>query len=124
MFQKNVLLINGLSKKEDMDIENIATLNKSNHSRIQDLNTQFVVNIAEIQKLQENINKIEDNETNAETLEELYEKEFMLFMTHIGIFEDLVNSIDKEPKVLQNQFELARIKKFAEQNVLVDVLEL
>lgn len=90
--------------------------------RIQDLYTQLITNILEVDNITMNIEKMEADEV--EILEDLYRNEFMLYMQHIGIYEDLLNCIDNEPRTSDNEFELARIKKEASKLLRVQVVEL
>jgi hypothetical protein len=96
--------------------------NMTNMDKIHDLYTQLTTNCYEIDALLENIDKLEKDQTNLEQLERLYENEFMLYMNNVSIHEDLMSAIDAEPRTIDNEFELARIKKIAENLLKVEVV--
>lgn len=82
--------------------------------KIYNLQTQLLVNITTIDALNEKIERmVLVTPQDIENLEDLYEKEFLLHMTHSGIYEDLLNYLDAEPRTEENELELARIEKSA-----------
>lgn len=103
--------------------EFMTPIDNSSMSHIHDLLTRLLVNNAQIENITVNIKKMEADVTNANDLETLYKNEFFLFMENIGLYEDLIIYIDKEPKTIDNELELARIKKTADNLVLVEVME-
>lgn len=109
-----------------MNISDYATKRTgSNIEKIYDLQTQLTINVIEIEALIENLEKITlQTPDDFDTLEEMFEKEFLLYMKNIGIYEDLINYINKEPKTPENELELARIARDAHKLSRVEVLEL
>ena len=97
----------------------------SEMERIRDLYLDLMNNSAQIDVLTDNIAKLEaEPELNVDQLEKLYANEFMLHMNNVGIYQDLVTSIEKEPKTLTNQFELKRMEKEAQKMLRVEIIEL
>lgn len=88
-------------------INNISELEQA-----KDLYVQFAENVDSMDKLSTSIAEAEV-ENDLETLEQLYHNEFMLYMDHTGIFEDLLNKLDTVEKTTDNEFELARIRRDA-----------
>ena len=94
-------------------------------NKINDLHTQLLANIIEIDALTEAIEKNEnDLSIDPDELEKLYRREFYLYMDHIGIYDDLIQYLDNEPKTTANEFELARIRRDAQKMLRVTVVEL
>lgn len=82
--------------------------------KIHDLQTQLIVNVIEIDALCENLEKLTlQTPEDVDTLEDLFEKEFLLYMKNISIFEDLIYYLEAEPITSDNEMELARIYRDA-----------
>lgn len=92
---------------------------------IYDLHTQFIVNVIEIDKIIENINKIETSTSiDPDELELLYHNEFFLYMKHIDIYDDLILNINREPKTDLNVFELKKLQRDADKMLRVDIINI
>jgi hypothetical protein len=97
----------------------------SGMERIYDLQTQLVANVFEIEALTERLDKlVTENPDDIDTLEDLFGKEFMLYMNNIGIYEDLMMNIEQEPRTVDNELILARIARDAHTLNRVEVIEL
>lgn len=101
------------------NIVNISTLDQA-----KDLYVQLAENVDSMDKLANSINEAEfDNAV--ENLEQLYANEFMLYMDHTGIFDDLMNKLDEVERTADNELELARIRRDAHKlfrGLIVDIL--
>lgn len=98
-------------------VETITPLDKA-----KDLYNNLVQNIENIDKISSSISKAEA-ESDMESLEQLYQNEFMLYMDNVGIFEDLINNLDMVEKTDENEFELARLRKGAIKMCRVSIVE-
>lgn len=99
--------------------------NDSSISKIYDLQTKLAVNCLEIEAIADNIQTIElKTPEDFDVLEDLYYKEFVLYMNNIGLYEDLMSYIENEPKTMDNELILARIHKDAQKHLKVEVLQL
>lgn len=93
--------------------------------KIHDLQTQLIVNILELEAITENLERITlITPDDFDTLEDLYYKEFTLYVNNIGIYEDLIKYVEAEPRTSDNELELARIARDAHKMCRVEVLEL
>ena len=90
----------------------IKTMN--NMDKIHDLYTQLTTNCLQIDALTENIAKLEKEGVDIDQLERLYENEFLLYMANVGIHEDLIKALDAEERTMENELELARIRRTAD----------
>lgn len=107
-----------------MDFLNeVADVKSTSMDKIYDLHTQLLANCMEIDKITGNIEKYEA-ESDLNQLESLYRNEFVLYMDHIGLYEDLIKYIEKEPRTFDNKFELAKIKREAQKMLRVTVVEM
>lgn len=88
---------------------------------IHNLYTALIANVLEIDNLTKNI---ENPDIPIEQKEILYANEFKLYMDNIGIYEDLVNELKKVEKTVDNELELARIRKGIEKLLKVEILEI
>lgn len=88
--------------------------------KIQDLYTQLTINIIQL----DNIDSAIENEQDPNQLEMLFENEFMLYMENVGIYEDIMLLIDQEQRTINNEFELARIKKSVQDMIRVEIIEI
>lgn len=95
----------------------------STMEKIRELYTQLINNVETIDQINNNIVKLEIDLQDIDQLELLYEREFMLLMNNISIYEDLINLIDNEKKTSENEFELARIRRDAMKHRKVEVVE-
>lgn len=91
--------------------------------KIQDLYTQLLANAMEIDMLSDNIDRLEQ-EKDLDALENLFRTEFLLYMEHIGIYEDLSRYIDNEPRTAENEFELARIRRDKDNLLRITVVDI
>lgn len=109
-----------------MDILDFATeRNGSSLEKIHDLHTQLAINVLDIDTITDNIIKITlVTPDDFDTLEDLYHKEFMLYMDNASICEDLFKYLEAEPRTSENEFELARIQRDAEHMDLVEYVDL
>ena len=95
----------------------------TNMDRVYDLQTKLMVNVKEIDNIEHAISTKEiQTPTDLDSLEILYKNAFMLYMNNVGIYDDLLLAIDREPKHQFNEFELAKIKRQAEDLCLVEVI--
>lgn len=114
-----------------MDNEFLTDTKMTSMERIQDLYTQLLINIAELDNLDKSLSELEEEIHNpdrsdelSDQLESLFENEFILYMNNIGIYEDLMLCIEREPVTDANNFELRRIKKAAAGMLRVEIIEL
>lgn len=109
-----------------MDIlEFAAERTGSSMEKIYDLQTQLLANIVEIDALLENLERLTlINPDDFDVLEDLFQKEFYLYMNNIGIYEDLIKYVEAEPRTPDNELELARIARDAHKMCRVEVVEL
>lgn len=106
------------------DIDNWATEKSkaTNMERVIELHTDLSNNISLIDNVNKNIAEAEAS-NDIETMEDLYQKEFMLYMDNIGIFDDLIQLLDTVDKTPENEFELARIRRSAIKMCRVEIVE-
>lgn len=99
--------------------------NGNNLEKIHDLQIELITNVIDLEAITENIQALilKDSE-NFDDLEDLYFKEFKLYMNNISIYEDLMSYIEKEPITSDNEFELAKIKRDADNMLRVEVIDL
>lgn len=91
--------------------------------RIQELYTQFVANSLQLDAIVENLSKLETDGASFEDLEQLYQNEFMLYMRHVAIYDDILLNIQRTPRTNENEFELAKIKKDSKAMLRVAIVE-
>lgn len=96
----------------------------TNMERVQELYKQLQENSIEVDTIIENLDRLEKEHTDFNLLEDLYRNEFGLYMRNISIYEDLILNIERIEVTMENEFQLAKIKKDAQDLVRVDVLEL
>lgn len=85
---------------------------------IHNLYTALIANTLELDNLAKNI---EDPSLSFEDREVLYSNEFRLYMDNIGLYEDLQIELSLIEKTIDNELELARIRKGIEQLRRVEV---
>jgi hypothetical protein len=82
-------------------------------------------NVTDIDAVTHNIEKLTvQTPDDIDSLEDLYKKEFKLYMDNIAIYEDLMNLIDKEKPDMYNELVLARIKRQTDELLLVEWVEM
>ena len=109
-----------------MDVldDNFAKPKETTLHRIQCLFDDLVVNAEQIEVILDNIEEAEKTENIVvDNLEDLYRNEFMLYMDNVSIYEDLMNLINLEPRTIENEFELARMKKEAAKLLKVGIVD-
>lgn len=89
--------------------------------RAHNLLTMLVANTMEIENLQKNLQR---PDLSVEDFEALCSNEFKLYMENIHIYDDLVNSLEKVEKTIDNEFEIAKMKRDAENLRRVEIVEL
>lgn len=106
------------------NINEFAKIENDSMGEVKNLYSELFENVFHIEALLENIDKLEKGSSDPDQLEELYRKEFMLYMRNVGIYEDLLKCIDRIEPTLENEFELAKIKRDADSLLKVEVIEL
>lgn len=91
--------------------------------KVQELYNDLVHNNEKLDNICKHINEAEFKE-DIESLEDLYQNEFMLYIDNVSIFDDLMNRLDDIEKNQDNEFELARIRKAAHKMLRVRIVDI
>jgi len=104
-------------KQEDVDY---------NMKKINKLYKELEYNVNELNVLMDKIEEMENStdESTIYKMEELHSQEFMLCIKNVGIYEDLIDTLNKTPETFENQFILKRIRTKANELLQVEIIQL